>query len=111
MNEWQMMQELRTNVVESDNDRGCFGWGGRKSVKGYGKLLVDGREWRAHRLAYHVYVGDIPEGMMVLHRCDNPPCTNPDHLFLGDAKTNMDDCITKGRWNQVRDIAGKFLPK
>jgi len=57
-----------------------------------------GREqYSTHRMAYEAFVGAIPEGQWVLHRCDNPPCIRPDHLFLGDAQANSDDMVSKDR--------------
>lgn len=57
------------------------------------------RREKAHRIAYELAYGPIPEGMKVCHRCDNPRCVNPDHLFLGSQKTNIHDCIHKSRRN------------
>ena len=68
--------------------------------QGYGMLTVKKVQWRAHRYAYQFFVGEIPAGLLVLHRCDNPACVNPAHLFLGTHKENMQDCIAKGRFGR-----------
>lgn len=76
---------------------GCWEWSGCRNNKGYGQLRVDGHKEQAHRVAYDLVIGDIPEDMLVLHRCDNPCCVNPQHLFLGTYQDNVDDMIEKGR--------------
>ena len=76
---------------------GCWVWQGSRLKTGYGTLSVDGRGWRAHRLAYTLAVGPIPQGLKVLHKCDNPPCCNPDHLWLGTQGDNIRDMNVKGR--------------
>lgn len=78
--------------------RGCWEWQGRRSNQGYG-YLTEGHKGKiaAHRLSFRLSNGDIPDGAHVLHRCDNPPCVRPDHLFLGDASSNQLDAISKGR--------------
>jgi len=79
-------------------DGSCWIWQGRKTPKGYGLLKMPGDTWaRAHRLVYEVYVGQIPSGMLVCHRCDMPSCVRPDHLFIGTAKDNVHDMMRKGR--------------
>lgn len=69
------------------------------TCKGYGTFVARalGGSFRAHRFAYALAHGPIPEGLHVLHRCDNPPCCNPDHLFLGTHADNVADMIAKGR--------------
>jgi DNA invertase Pin-like site-specific DNA recombinase len=63
---------------------------------------------RAHRYSYKLYVGDIPDGMMVLHRCDNPACVNPHHLELGTAKDNIQQAARRGRLNKRMAAAGEL---
>ena len=76
---------------------GCWIWSAYKIPSGYGQLWCDGKNRRAHRVSYELHKGDIPEGVCVLHRCDTPSCVNPEHLFLGTHKDNVDDKVSKGR--------------
>ncbi|WP_368880711.1 HNH endonuclease signature motif containing protein [Shewanella algae] len=64
---------------------------------GYGKIKAFGKTMLYHRLSFELFVGSIPDGMLVCHKCDNPKCVNPEHLFLGSQQENMDDKIKKGR--------------
>ena len=59
--------------------------------------MINGKNYRTHRLAYQLYVGNITHGKIIMHRCDNPPCINPDHLQLGIPRDNSADMIRKGR--------------
>ena len=83
---------------------GCWGWNA-STINGYGQFGVGGR---AHRFSYELYKGvTIPEGMCVLHKCDNPICSNPDHLFLGTRIENNEDKVRKGRCRNGRSPGEK----
>lgn len=84
-------------VVKTDY---CWEWHGTLGTGGYGRFKRDGKSTGlvyAHRYSYELHVGPIPNDLLVLHRCDNPPCTNPEHLFLGTDQDNMNDMVSKGR--------------
>jgi hypothetical protein len=88
--------------VEITDD--CWIWNGASSRNGYGELsnYSDGKHSQVatHRLSWELHNGSIPVGMCVLHKCDNPPCVNPSHLYLGTKKDNSRDCIQRGRFKR-----------
>lgn len=75
----------------------CWEWQACRKRYGYGELKAGERNDKAHRVAYRLTYGPIPDGLWVLHRCDNPPCCNSRHLFLGDSAANVEDRHRKGR--------------
>lgn len=92
-------------VTGTDRD-GCWAWVGLLNGNGYGEF---GRLGLAHRFSWTICNGPIPAGMWVLHRCDNRVCVRPDHLFLGDRRTNTDDMVHKGRQAmRARNAASKL---
>lgn len=74
----------------------CWVWTG-SLTNGYGTFTIAGQRHQAHRASWIINCGEIPDGMWVLHKCDNPPCVNPDHLFIGDHTDNVIDRESKGR--------------
>ncbi len=83
-----------------DHNSGCWLWTAALKETGYGVIGLGGRELgieKAHRVAYCLYKGPIPEGGNVLHSCDVPSCVNPDHLRIGTLSDNMQDCVKRGR--------------
>jgi hypothetical protein len=91
----------------------CWIWSGAKDGCGYGKLICGSREtgWRefksAHRLAYELFIGPIPFGLSVLHKCDVRACCNPAHLYAGTQKENVRDAVARGRWKPQSDSPEK----
>jgi len=90
------------------NKRGpddCWPWTAGRFESGYGAFRLGSKQLKAHRFGYQLLVGPIPDGLYVLHHCDNPPCQNPNHWFLGTHKDNADDRQSKGRGNQLHGEA------
>lgn len=87
----------------------CIEWTGSRAYNGYGFRRIDGKLHRVHRLAWQQARGPIPPGLYVLHRCDNPPCYNIEHLFLGTHSENMADMHAKGRGDRSECRRGHAL--
>lgn len=87
-------------------EQGCWEWQGMRQPFGYGMVSAYGRPISTHRLSWWLRHGD-PGGLHVLHRCDNPPCCNPAHLFLGTNLDNIRDRVAKGRSGKTNNRKGK----
>lgn len=84
----------------------CWEWIKARTPRGYGTIRVNGLQTGAHRLSYIIHFGDIPPRLVVCHRCDNPSCVNPEHLFCGTVLTNVRDMDAKGRRDRFAGARG-----
>ena len=88
----------------------CWMWDGPVH-RGYGQVQYRGTRRIVHRESYKYFIGEIPDGLFCCHKCDRPGCFNPNHLFLGTAKDNMQDCVQKGRFNATKHGEDNFHSK
>ena len=96
-------------VLTNSASKSCWPWRGR-THKGYGQFMLNGKCRYAPRVAWTIFNGD-PGELQVLHKCDNPICVNPHHLFLGTPKVNVDDCVNKGRFHKGERTGGSILTR
>lgn len=90
-------EERFKNSYKINKDNGCWEWTKSLGSHGYAHTANKGKNLRGHRVSYKLYIGKIPKGKLVLHKCDNRKCVNPEHLFLGTQKDNMLDMSKKNR--------------
>jgi len=107
-------KELFWSKMRIGDPNECWEWVGHKCRKGYGVIYLWDRgasrkvQFRGHRVSYFLHYGNDPGEMLVCHKCDNPPCCNPHHLWLGTNSDNMRDAISKGR--KTKFLRGEAHP-
>jgi hypothetical protein len=101
------------NVLDRFNEKvhrstECWTWIARRTPQGYGRFSLRGKNRLAHRVAFELFVRHLDDGEQVLHRCDNPSCVRPDHLWIGDNAANVADKVRKGR---AKGFVGESNPR
>lgn len=117
------LKERFAEKIDKNSEKECHNWTGAIMKNGYGLIHVDGKQTLAHRVAWLLTYGEIPEGLFVLHKCDNTMYVNPTHLFLGTQDDNMKDAANKNRtfrpvgelcgaskltWDKVEEIRNRY---
>ncbi len=107
----KIISKFNNRVDKSLSD--CWIWTGGIGSPGYGIFYIDGKNYAAHVISYRIYKGNIPKDKIICHTCDNRACVNPEHLWLGTYKENMQDCIAKGRFKPIakRRMFGETNPQ
>src|SRR4051794_31357857 len=99
------VEKVLAKVDRSGGPDACWPWTGYCNSRGYGEAMIERRHVRVHRVAWEAEHGPIPDDMLLCHRCDNPPCCNPAHHFIGTSADNNADMKAKGRARGVRGTA------
>lgn len=104
---WPSPEKRLQSGSKIDPNTGCWLWQKKPQSSGYGTIMINYKWWLVHRLSYSLLVGPLLEGQLVLHKCDVRMCINPDHLFVGTQKHNLEDMYKKKR-GPIRDGKGVF---
>ena len=108
---WQNPEDIKKCLMENRKitENGCWEWTRAPSMNGYGMMRIDGIVFKSHRVSKVVFDGfDIKSSLFVCHHCDNPPCFNPKHLFIGTRSDNANDMFSKNRGYSAK---GEYNPK
>ena len=91
----EQVSNFAVKISKQGHDE-CWEWQGSRHPQGYGQVRINHGLFLSHRVAWELFFGEIPEGKLVLHKCNNPSCVNPYHLYLGDHSDNTSDMIRNG---------------
>lgn len=101
----EILERFWSKIDKENNPNDCWEWMACKNRKGYGDFGINGITYQAHRLSFLIHNGGSVDGMLVCHKCDNPSCVNPDHLWVGTTQENTLDMLKKGR-----SLKGEYHP-
>lgn len=104
-------EQFWAKVDRSGGPDACWPWTANRLAQGYGRFWSDGKSCKSHRAAWEFVNGQIPDGMCICHSCDNPPCCNPAHLWLGTNRDNIADRDRKGRTAKGDRTRSRLYPE